>query len=140
MGDVSNKKKYLDRRFHQIKNIILRRPRNCYSYQEAYPYFVDIKTDSKEDFIPTIIPNWDHSPRSTGKGVIFHNSTPSLFKKHIKQIFNLLKTKSPNNQYVFLKSWNEWGEGNYMEPDLKWGKEYIKTLREEIDKYNKENE
>jgi hypothetical protein len=28
-----------------------------------------------------------------------------------------------------LKSWNEWGEGNYMEPDLKYGKGYIKALR-----------
>ena len=31
---------------------------------------------------------------------------------------------------VFLKSWNEWGEGNYMEPDLKYGKKYIETLKQ----------
>ena len=31
---------------------------------------------------------------------------------------------------VFLKSWNEWGEGNYMEPDLRFGKGYIKALKE----------
>lgn len=28
-----------------------------------------------------------------------------------------------------LKSWNEWGEGNYMEPDLKYGKKYILALK-----------
>ena len=33
------------------------------------------------------------------------------------------------NNLVFLKSWNEWGEGNYMEPDLKYAHGYIEALR-----------
>ena len=32
-----------------------------------------------------------------------------------------------------IKSWNEWGEGNYMEPDLQYGRGYIKACREAID-------
>lgn len=31
-----------------------------------------------------------------------------------------------------IKSWNEWGEGNYMEPDLKYGRGYINALRKSI--------
>ena len=131
--DVSNNKSYFLRRIHQLKNILLRRPRNCYTYKEAYPHFINREIDSRENFIPIMIPCWDHSPRSTSKGIIFHKSSPFLFRKHIKQVFDLLKYKSQNNQYIFLKSWNEWAEGNYMEPDIKWGKEYIKTLKEEID-------
>ena len=34
-----------------------------------------------------------------------------------------------------IKSWNEWGEGNYMEPDAEYGKGYIKALASAIDKY-----
>ena len=33
---------------------------------------------------------------------------------------------------IFLKSWNEWGEGNYMEPDLTFGKGYINALHEAL--------
>lgn len=40
------------------------------------------------------------------------------------------------NKVVFLKSWNEWGEGNYMEPDLKYGHGYIDALREELNAQN----
>ena len=40
--------------------------------------------------------------------------------------------KKKNNKIIFLKSWNEWGEGNYMEPDLKFGKGYIQALAEAI--------
>lgn len=36
------------------------------------------------------------------------------------------------NKLIMLKSWNEWAEGNYMEPDLKWGKQYITALKEVI--------
>jgi len=34
------------------------------------------------------------------------------------------------NQLVMLKSWNEWGEGNYIEPDKRWGRKYLEVLRD----------
>lgn len=43
-------------------------------------------------------------------------------------------SKINNKDFVFIKSWNEWGEGNYMEPDLKYGKGFIEALRRVVDK------
>jgi len=97
------------------------------NYSFISKYFVQ-NSDKEEAIIPTIIPNWDHTPRSGKKGVVFHNSTPTLFKKHVYRVLEIVKNKK--RKVVFLKSWNEWGEGNYMEPDLKNGKQYIKALRE----------
>ena len=37
-----------------------------------------------------------------------------------------LKRHNPDN-FLFIKVWNEWGEGNYMEPDDKYGKAYIEA-------------
>lgn len=124
------------RRLFQVKNILLKKPVNYYSYKEAYPFFINKEVDSKSNFIPSIIPNWDHSPRSQSRGIILHNSTPELFRKHIKEVFELIKNKPQDEQIVFLKSWNEWGEGNYMEPDLKWGKQYIEALKAELSSRN----
>lgn len=76
---------------------------------------------------------WDPSPRRGISSLIYHNSTPALFKKHVKMILNRIKDKPDEDKVIFLKSWNEWAEGNYMEPDLKWGKGYIKALREALD-------
>lgn len=98
-------------------------------YRDVYPYFLS-DIDKNEDVYPTIIPNWDHTPRSGSAGTILLNSTPELFKKHIREVMNVMSHKE--NKIVFLKSWNEWGEGNYMEPDLKYGHGYIDALREEL--------
>lgn len=103
-----------------------------YNYKQASDLFVT--EDSKsDDFIPFICPNWDHSPRSGKNGFILHGSTPQLFKKHVKQVFNQVKDKPIEKRIVMLKSWNEWAEGNYIEPDLKYGKGYLEAVKESIE-------
>jgi len=84
--------------------------------------------DIKENVIPFILPNWDHSPRSGIHSFVLHNSTPELFRKHLQNVFEIVKRKE--NKLIFLKSWNEWAEGNYMEPDLKFGNGYLEALRD----------
>lgn len=91
--------------------------------------------EPKENVLPTLIPNWDHSPRSGKHALILNNSTPDNWRIHIQKIFEGISHK--DNKIIMLKSWNEWGEGNYMEPDLKYGKAYINVLKEELGKFNK---
>lgn len=105
-------------------------------YSQSIKFLWNEEKDVDDFFIPTILPNWDHSPRSRENALILNNSNPILFKKHCMQILKGIKKKT--NKIVFLKSWNEWGEGNYLEPDLKFGTQYIKALKESInDVYGK---
>ena len=113
-------------------NKIFGRLLRAVEYSKAYPLFIQ-EIDNKEKVYPTIIPNWDHTPRSGKAGTVLLNSTPALFKNHCREVLDLVKNKQEENQIVFIKSWNEWGEGNYMEPDLKFGKGYIEALRTAID-------
>lgn len=115
-----------------INEKIFHRFANIPEYKDVIDALIDEEDDGKETVIPSIIPNFDHSPRSGYFGLIYHNSTPELFKKHVEKAFDVVRKKK--NKIIFLKSWNEWGEGNYMEPDLKYGKGYIKALRECLDK------
>lgn len=43
-----------------------------------------------------------------------------------------VENKKQEHKIIFLKSWNEWGEGNYMEPDLEYGDAYLKALQEAV--------
>jgi len=80
-----------------------------------------------EKVFPCVLPNYDHTPRSKNRGHLFTNSSPLNWAKLMQRLLEKLKNKDEN--IIFLKSWNEWGEGNYMEPDLKYGKGYLEALQ-----------
>lgn len=105
-----------------------------YNYSKAMKFFVS-HDDSNINIIPTIIPNWDHSPRSGKKAFMLHNSTPEFFKEHVNQVFEIIKLKPKESRIAFIKSWNEWGEGNYLEPDIVHGTKYLEALSHEIHKF-----
>ena len=102
--------------FKRHKDVVLIGGSDIPKYEDVIDDLINEEEDSAEDTIPTIVPNFDHSPRSGIYGLIYHDSTPQLFEKHVNKALNVIKNK--NNQLLILKSWNEWGEGNYMEPDL----------------------
>lgn len=120
------KKNIIYRAINYLSRIILKKVL-LIQYKDGIKHLWEPSIDSKDFVIPTLIPNWDHSPRSKNTFSILNNSTPELFEMHCKQILNGIKSKE--NKLVILKSWNEWGEGNYMEPDLKYGKGYIEALK-----------
>ena len=87
----------------------------------------------REDVFPQIIPRLDRTPRSGKDARIYANNNPALFKDSIKEVLDNIKEKPFEKRIVFLQAWNEWGEGNYMEPDLKYGKKFLTALKEELD-------
>lgn len=118
--------------FLSIKNIIIGRPIRTMDYSRIINKLNIKEEDSREDFIPMIIPNWDHSPRSGKKTTIFHKSTPDYFLQHVNRVLEHIKNKNEEHRIVLLKSWNEWAEGNYMEPDTIYGKGYLEALKQAL--------
>lgn len=95
------------------------------------PYDISVyrtKYDNKENIFPTIVPGWDHTPRTGIRGVVLYNPTPEKFQKLAEYAVNIVQQKDAEHRFVFVKSWNEWAEGNYLEPDIKWGKAYLDAL------------
>jgi len=79
---------------------------------------------------PSVISSWDNTPRSFRRGVVYENCTPELYAIHLAKALNLLKIKDESEQFVFIKSWNEWAEGNTLEPSLIHGKKYIELTKQ----------
>jgi len=102
-----------------------------YRYSEIIKYLYS-EFDKKTQAYPTIIPQWDRSARSGRRASIYHGSTPKLFAQHLSEALNLLKNKDFEHRILFLKSWNEWAEGNYIEPDIVFGQDYLHKLKESL--------
>lgn len=97
-------------------------------YAKAAPLFVSAQ-ERREKIYPSVIPNWDHTPRSGLGGTVLTGSTPALFEQHVVEAVDAVSAKVPEHQLIFIKSWNEWGEGNYLEPDQRHGRAYLEVLR-----------
>ena len=79
-----------------------------------------------------LLPNWDNTPRSGRNGIVLHGSTPDLFRRQVRRVFDLGVHEPLEHRLVFVKSWNEWAEGNHLEPDLRFGRGYLDVLRDEV--------
>lgn len=100
-----------------------------YKYKDIIQH-ITTDLDLRENIYPCIIPGWDRSPRSGRRAVIYYGSTPELWKQHVIKAIDAIKNKSEEHKIIMLRSWNEWGEGNYVEPDERWGSAYLDALRD----------
>jgi lipopolysaccharide biosynthesis protein len=87
--------------------------------------------------IPCVCPGWDNSPRRKTGAVIFMNSTPERYERWLREIVDrqtALSRVDGNSgispeSLVFINAWNEWAEGNHLEPCQKWGRAYLEATQ-----------
>ncbi len=102
-------------------------PLQCFNYKSIIKWLTD-ENDYRDDVYPTIVPGYDRSPRAGKRAQIYYNNTPQLFRRHVDDVIAHVKDKPDQHKIVFLKSWNEWGEGNYIEPDTRYGRQFLEQL------------
>ena len=78
---------------------------------------------------PCVTPSWDNSPRRTTGANIFINSSPEAYERWLRSVIAKLSAENAEHKLVFINAWNEWGEGNHLEPCQKWGDAYLEATR-----------
>lgn len=78
---------------------------------------------------PGITPMWDNAARKD-KAFILHDSSPRKYKKWLKYIKDNYPWKDVPENFIFINAWNEWAEGNHLEPCQKWGLDYLEVTKE----------
>lgn len=102
-----------------------------YHYADFIRYLKELNLNINEH--PLVIPNWDNTPRCGSGGFVLHGSSPELFRQMMDNaIARIETTQNPEQRIVFVKAWNEWGEGNHLEPDTLHGHRYLEAIRDSI--------
>ena len=104
---------------------------NIYSYKE-YVGFMKKQSFPPKRY-PCVSPGFDNSPRRVGQRYLcFPDTTPHLYGEWLKDCLNRFIPFSKEENFVFINAWNEWAEGNHLEPDQKWGRGYLEETKKVI--------
>lgn len=82
--------------------------------------------------IPCVMVSWDNTPRRGEHGVVFTDATPAAFETGLREAVAAVQTQPPQSRLVFVNAWNEWAEGNHLEPDERHGLAYLEAVRRAV--------
>lgn len=81
---------------------------------------------------PSLTPRWDNTPRRKNDAFIFKNDSPEIYEDWLRHIYKNFRPYSEEENFVFINAWNEWAEGNHLEPCVKWGTKYLEATQKVI--------
>lgn len=120
-----------NRFFRKIRGKILGNSLMDYDYEKIISNLYT-KEDLQNNVFPTICPRKDRTPRSGKNAWLYRDSSPEKFDKNVRLALECIKNKPSERKIIFLDSWNEWGEGAYMEPDIVFKHGYLDVLKKNI--------
>jgi hypothetical protein len=124
----------VDRLVMRIRRKVLNHPERYRVSNQVSPYPQCI--DSNTTY-PCVYTNWDNTPRSGIRGLVLEGTCPDIYELHLRQAVDIAQSNHPDNPLVFIKSWNEWAEGNVLEPSAKFGRGFLDAHKRVMSKYTK---
>lgn len=104
-----------------------------YDYAETAKNYIQAPIP-EYPFFRAAMPGWDNTPRRQNDGHIFFNSTPDTYFAWLSHIIDQTrKFNSPGERLVFINAWNEWAEGNHLEPDQLTGHSFLEATLSALD-------
>ncbi|SNB46614.1 glycoside hydrolase family 99-like domain-containing protein [Geobacter sp. DSM 9736] len=77
-----------------------------------------------------VFPCWDNTARRKTRSTVFVNSSPVKYAYWLSQALrHTIERYEGDERLVFINAWNEWGEGCHLEPDEKYGLQYLEATK-----------
>jgi lipopolysaccharide biosynthesis protein len=76
-----------------------------------------------------VMPSWDNTARRKVFATVFRKSSPAIYEEWLTDVIERSSRLNPKENLVFINAWNEWAEGNHLEPCLRWGRAYLEATR-----------
>lgn len=74
----------------------------------------------------TVMTGWDNTARRPDRANIFINTSPEFYEVWLREVIaRTTELRQPEERLVFINAWNEWAEGAHLEPDQRYGHQYL---------------
>jgi hypothetical protein len=123
-----------DQLMMRLRRKFLRQPERYQVRNKVFPYPPNIKSTTT---FPCVYTNWDNTPRSGVRGLVLEGTCPEIYEMHLSQALEVVRKDNPDKPLVFIKSWNEWAEGNVLEPSARFGRGFLDAHKRVVSKYTK---
>ncbi|MBF6555682.1 MAG: glycoside hydrolase family 99-like domain-containing protein [Acidimicrobiales bacterium] len=97
-------------------------------YQSAYRTELSTARPSWKRF-PSVMVGWDNTARRPYAATIFDGATPEAYERWLRRAVESVSKVRPEENYLFIVAWNEWAEGNHLEPDQHYGRAFLDATR-----------
>jgi hypothetical protein len=87
--------------------------------------------------VPCIFVGWDNCARRGGNGIIFTGCSPDAFEAELKSELDRWQKTPKDTDLFFINAWNEWAEGNYLEPNTRFGRGYLEAVKRCSERFSK---
>ena len=78
----------------------------------------------------SVMPSWDNTPRRQNDSQIWEHARPGAYQAWLEAILeDIHEQHFGEERIVFINAWNEWGEGNHLEPDKRYGHHFLEATR-----------
>ncbi len=78
---------------------------------------------------PSVMVGWDNTARRARGATIYHGATPARYEHWLRVTADSLADVRSEENYLFILAWNEWAEGNHLEPDKRYGRAFLEATR-----------
>lgn len=103
---------------------------------QTYQSLVDaMRVKQTPDFkwFRCVTPAWDNWARRHEGAAIFLDSTPEKYQSWLTHtVIDANNRLAGDERMVFVNAWNEWAEGNHLEPDQKFGHAYLEATQKAL--------
>ena len=78
---------------------------------------------------PSVMVGWDNTARRPRGATIFDGATPEAYGHWLERTVASIAEAREEERLLFVLAWNEWAEGNHLEPDQHYGRAFLETTR-----------
>jgi lipopolysaccharide biosynthesis protein len=105
---------------------------NVFSYDDLATR-MQAKPQQPYTWFRCVTPSWDNSARRAKDAMIVDGSRPEVYERWLgAMIQKTVNTLEGDERLLFVNAWNEWAEGNHLEPDQRWGRAYLEATRRAV--------